>query len=34
LGHIGLHENFLPDLYLRSEQRVADVLTEAPVLVE
>jgi EAL and modified HD-GYP domain-containing signal transduction protein len=32
--HIGLHENFLPDLYLRSVQWVADVLTEAPVLVE
>jgi|HubBroStandDraft_6_1064221.scaffolds.fasta_scaffold33910_2 c-di-GMP-related signal transduction protein len=32
--HIGLHENFLPDLYLRAVQWVADVLTDAPVLVE
>jgi c-di-GMP-related signal transduction protein len=32
--HIGLHENFLPDLYLCSVQWVADVLTDAPVLVE
>jgi c-di-GMP-related signal transduction protein len=27
----GLHENFLPDLYLHSVQWVSDILTEAPV---
>jgi c-di-GMP-related signal transduction protein len=29
---IGLHENFLPDLYLRSVRWVSEVLAEAPVL--
>ena len=28
---IGLHENFLPDLYLRSVRWVSDILTEVPV---
>jgi c-di-GMP-related signal transduction protein len=27
----GLHENFLPDLYLHSVQWVSDILAEAPV---
>jgi hypothetical protein len=30
--HIGLHEQFLPDMYLRSVRWVAEVLTEAPVM--
>lgn len=28
---IGLHENFLPDLYLRSVRWVSEVLAEVPV---
>jgi len=31
--HIGLHEHFLPDLYLRSVRWVTEVLADAPVLV-
>jgi len=31
--HIGLHEEFLPDLYLRSVRWVTEVLAEAPVPV-
>ncbi len=31
--HIRLHENFLPDLYLRSVRWVSDVLADSPVLV-
>jgi c-di-GMP-related signal transduction protein len=30
--HIGLHEQFLPDMYLRSVRWVAEVLTEAPIM--
>jgi c-di-GMP-related signal transduction protein len=30
---VGLHENFLPDLYLRSVRWVSDILTEMPVAV-
>jgi c-di-GMP-related signal transduction protein len=29
----GLHENFLPDLYLKSVQWVSDILAEVPVTV-
>jgi len=32
-GHIGLHENFLPDLYLRSVRWVSEILAEVPVNV-
>ena len=32
-SRIGLHENFLPDLYLRSVTWVSDVLAESPVTV-
>jgi c-di-GMP-related signal transduction protein len=31
--HIGLHEQFLPDLYLRSVRWVTEVLADAPVVV-
>jgi c-di-GMP-related signal transduction protein len=31
--HIGLHEEFLPDLYLHSVRWVTEVLADAPVLV-
>jgi c-di-GMP-related signal transduction protein len=31
--HIGLHEEYLPDLYLRSVRWVTEVLKEAPVMV-
>ena len=31
--HIGLHENFLLDVYLRSVQWVTEVLADAPVMV-
>ena len=31
--HVGLHEEYLPDLYLRSVRWVTEVLAEAPVLV-
>jgi c-di-GMP-related signal transduction protein len=31
--HIALHEQYLPDLYLRSVRWVSDVLAEAPALV-
>jgi hypothetical protein len=31
--HIRLHENFLPDLYLRSVRWVSEVLADSPVLV-
>ena len=31
--HAGLHEEYLPDLYLRSVRWVTEVLAEAPVLV-
>lgn len=31
--HVGLHEEFLPDLYLRSVRWVSEVLADAPVLV-
>jgi hypothetical protein len=27
----GLHENFLPDLYLQSARWVSDILAEVPV---
>ena len=30
--HVGLHEQFLPDLYLRSVRWVTEVLADAPVL--
>jgi c-di-GMP-related signal transduction protein len=30
---VGLHENFLPDLYLRSVRWVSDILAEMPVAV-
>jgi c-di-GMP-related signal transduction protein len=30
---IGLHEAFLPDLYLRSVRWVAEILADVPVLV-
>jgi c-di-GMP-related signal transduction protein len=29
--HVGLHEQFLPDLYLQSVRRVTEVLADAPV---
>ena len=29
--HCGLHENFLPDLYLQSVRWVSDILAEVPV---
>lgn len=32
-SHIGLHENFLPDLYLRSVRWVSEILSEVPVAV-
>jgi len=31
--HVGLHEEYLPELYLRSVQWVTEVLADAPVLV-
>jgi EAL and modified HD-GYP domain-containing signal transduction protein len=31
--HIGLHEDYLPDLYLRSVRWVSEVLADAPLLV-
>lgn len=31
--HIGLHENFLPDLYLRSVSWVSEILADAPAFV-
>jgi EAL and modified HD-GYP domain-containing signal transduction protein len=31
--HVGLHEQFLPDLYLRSVRWVTEVLADAPVMV-
>jgi len=31
--HIGLHEQFLPDLYLRSVRWVTEVLADAPIMV-
>ncbi len=31
--HIGLHESFLPDLYLRSVRWVTEILADAPVHV-
>jgi len=31
--HVGLHEQFLPDLYLRSVRWVGEVLADAPVMV-
>ena len=31
--HVGLHEQFLPDLYLRSVRWVTEVLADAPMLV-
>jgi c-di-GMP-related signal transduction protein len=32
-GRIGLHENFLPDLYFQSVRWVGEVLAESPALV-
>lgn len=31
--HVGLHEQFLPDLYMRSVRWVTEILADAPVLV-
>lgn len=31
--HVGLHEQFLPDLYLRSVRWVTEVLADAPIMV-
>jgi EAL and modified HD-GYP domain-containing signal transduction protein len=31
--HIGLHEDFLPDLYLRSVRWVSEVLADVPLMV-
>lgn len=31
--HVGLHEEYLPDLYLRSARWVTEVLADAPILV-